>query len=103
MAKEAGFLISLLFKKVRGRGVGHLPVFNIMALGLGAYFGEGGFSRKYSTANKYIAHHLILYFRVFTKACTVSGGAVFSSNLLKGKFSSIIMRKKTIFYIQKSI
>ena len=103
MAKEAGFLISLLFKKVRGRGVGHLPVFNIMALGLGAYFGEGGFSRKYSTANKYIAHHLILYFRVFTKACTVSGGAVFSSNLLKGKFSSIIMRKKTIFYIQESI
>ena len=103
MAKEAGFLISLLFKKVRGRGVGHLPVFNIMALGLGAYFGEGGFSRKYSTANKYIAHHLIFYFRVFTKACTVSCGAVFSSNLLKGKLSSIFMRKKTIFYIQESI
>ena len=83
--------------------MGHLPVFNIMALGLGAYFGEGGFSRKYSTANKYIAHHLILYFRVFTKAYTVSCGAVFSSNLLKGKLSSIIMRKKTIFYIQESI
>ena len=103
MVKEAGFLISLLFKKVRGRGGGHLPVFNIMALGVGAYLGEGGYSRKYGTANKYIAHHLILYFRVFTKACTVSGGAVFSSNLLKGKFSSIIMRKKTIFYIQESI
>lgn len=104
MVKEAGFLISLLFKKVRGRGGGHLLVFNIIALGVGAYLGEGGpYSRKYGTANKYIVHHLILYFRVFTKACTVSGGAVFSSNLLKGKFSSIIMRKKTISYIQKSI
>lgn len=40
MAKEAGFLISLLFKKVRGRGGGHLPVFNIMALGVGAYLGR---------------------------------------------------------------
>lgn len=101
MAKEAGLLISLLFKKVWGRGGGHL--FNIMALGVGAYLGEGGYSRKYDTANKYIAHHLILYFRVFTKAYTVSCGAVFSSNLLRGKLSSIIMRKKTIFYIQESI
>ena len=101
MAKEAGLLISLLFKKVRGRGGGHL--FNIMALGVGAYLGEGGYSRKYGTPIKYIVHHLILYFRVFTKACTVSCGAVFSSNLLKGKLSSIIMRKKTIFYIQESI
>ena len=52
MVKEAGFLISLLFKKVRGRGGGHLLVFNIIALGVGAYLGEGGYSRKYGTANK---------------------------------------------------
>ena len=74
-----------------------------MALGVGAYLGEGGYSRKYGTAIKYIVHHLILYFRVFTKACTVSCGAVFFSNLLKGKLTGVIMRKKAIFYIQESI
>ena len=68
-----------------------------MALGVGAYLGKGGYSRKYGTAIKYIVHHLILHFRVFTKACTVSCGAVFFSNLLKGKWTSVIMRKKAIF------
>ena len=73
-----------------------------MALGVGAYLGKGGYSRKYGTAIKYIVHHLILYFRVFTKACTVSCGAVFFSNLLKGKWTSVIMRKKAIFFIFRS-
>lgn len=44
-------LVSVLFKKVRGKGGGHL--LDIMALGVGTYLGEGVYYRVGDELRKY--------------------------------------------------